>query len=360
MLEIHRTVYNDALTERREAWKRCQIGINYYDQANQLKEIRKFDEDAAWCNFTSLQQTLRRLNKSFSGFFRRVKAGEKAGYPRRKGRRWYKSVCFVYDDGLRLKDGKLYVHNIGLIRLFQHRPLPDEADIKTGILKRDNLGRWYVIFQLELPDVEPVVTDKLPVGIDMGLEVFAALSTGELIENPRWFRSAEEKLGTLQRRRSRCKRGSRKYKELSRQIRKLHEHTANQRHDFHHKLSTEIVDRFGLVAVESLNIKGLARSHVSKSIGDAGWASFLNMIEYKAEKAGSQFVRVDARGTSQYCSECGCRVAKSLAVRVHDCPHCGVILNRDVNAARNVLTRAGQALAAKCSAFSAVGGSPPL
>lgn len=342
ILEIHRTVYNDALTERREAWKRCHISISFYDQANQLKAIRAFDEDAAWCNYSSLQQTLRRLKKSFDGFFHRVKAGKTPGYPHYKGRRWFKSVCYVYGDGLRLKDGRLYIQNIGLVRLFQHRFLPVDAKIKMGVLKRDNLRHWFVIFQVELPNVETVPSGKLSVGIDMGLLTFAALSTGKLIENPRWFRAAETKLGVLQRRRSRCTKGSRKYRELTRQIRRFHGHIASQRLDFHHKESTKIVQQFGLVATEALNIRGLARSHVSKSIGDAGWGAFLNMLSYKTENAGSIFVQVNPHGTSQYCSGCGCRVEKSLSMRMHSCPHCGLVLDRDVNAARNILTRAGQ------------------
>lgn len=359
MLEIHRSIYNDALTERREAWGRCGVSISYYDQANQLRGIREFDEDAAWCNFSSLQQTLRRLRKSFDGFFRRVKAGEKAGYPRYKGRGWFKSVCYVYDDGIRLKDGRLYIQNVGLVRLFRHRPLPDDAEIKMAILKRDRSGNWFVIFQLELPDVDSLPVGRPAVGIDMGLETFAALSTGEMIENPRWFRTSEKELAVLQRRRSRCVRSSRKYRELTRQIRCLHEHIANQRRDFQHKVSTELVKRFGFIAVENLNIKGLARSHVSKSIADAGWSYFLDMLSYKAEKAGRQFVAVNPNGTSQCCSGCGCRVEKSLSVRTHSCPHCGLTLNRDVNAALNVLSR-GLRDAVKCSAVSAVGGSSPL
>lgn len=355
MLEIHRGIYNDALTERREAWKRCKISINYYDQANQPRDIRTFDENAAWCNYSSLQQTLRQLRKAFDGFFRRVKAGEKAGYPRYKGRHWFKSICFVYDDGLRLRDGKLYIHNVGLVRIFQHRPLPADADIKMAVLKRDNLGRWFVVFQLEMPDSEPASSDLPEVGLDVGLETFAALSTGELIENPRWLRAAESKLATLQRQRARCAKRSRKYSKLTRQICRLHGHTANQRLDFHHKESAKIAQCFGLIAVEDLNVKGLARSHVSKSIGDAGWSSFLSMIEYKAESAGSRFIRVSPNGTSQYCSGCGCRVEKDLSVRVHSCPHCGLTLDRDVNAARNILWL-GQSLAVKCPA-EAVGGS---
>jgi len=360
MLEIHRTVYNDALTERREAWKRCRISINYYAQANQLRDIRKFDEDVAWCNFSSLQQTLRRLHKSFDGFFRRVKAGEKElGFPRYKGRRWYKSICFVYDDGLRLQQGKLFIHNVGLVRLFQHRPLPAESEIKMAVLKRDSLGHWFVIFQLELLNAEAAPSGRPGVGIDVGLETFAALSTGELISNPRWFRTAEEKLAALQRRRSRCTKGSCKYRELTRQIQRLHGRTANQRRDFQHKESAKIAQQFGLIAVEDLNVKGLARSHVAKSIADASWSEFISMIEYKAANAGARFVRVNPNRTSQVCSGCGCYVLKDLSVRVHSCPHCGIVLNRDVNAARNILWL-GQSHAVKCSTAQVVGGSSPF
>ena len=361
VLEIHRTIYNDAMTERREAWRRCKISINYYTQADQLKEIRKFDADAAWCNYSSLQQTLRRLDKSFQGFFLRIKAKQKAGYPRYKGKGWFKSIRYVYNDGLRLKDGRLYVQNIGMIRIFQHRPIPDEAKLKGAILKRDKLGHWFVVFQLEFPDKEFPISDKPSVGIDMGLETFAALSTGRLVENPRWFRMAEKKLATLQKRRARTQKGSRANQELLRQIQKLWQEITSQRRDFHHKLSAELVEQFGIIAVEDLNIKGLARSHVSKSIGDAGWGLFLDMLTYKAERAGGLCLKVNPSGTSQYCSGCGCRVEKSLSVRVHNCPHCGLILNRDVNAARNILNRAGQVLTLKCSdADASVGRSSPL
>ena len=349
-LDCCRWIYNKALETRKEAWEQRQESVSRYDTSNMIPQWKAENEWLNQGHAQAMQEALKRLDLAFRAFFRRVKAGEKPGYPRFKGRRWYKSFQFTYGDGLRLKDRRLYVQNIGLIRVFQHRPLPDEAKIKTAILKRDNLDHWHVVFQLELPDVEAAPDGRPEVGIDMGLETFAALSTGELIENPRWSRSAEEKLATLQRRRARCKKGSRKYAELSRQIRRLHEHTANQRRDFQHKESAKIAARFGLIAVEDLNIKGLARSHVSKSIADVGWGYFLNMLSYKAERAGGQFVSVNPNGTSQYCSGCGCRVEKSLSVRVHSCPYCGLVLNRDENAARNVLSRAGQALAVKCSA----------
>ena len=339
ILETHRQVYNAALQERRDAWKRCGVSVRYTDQANQLKQIRSFDTDVAWCNYSSLQQTLRRLDKAFAAFFRRVKAGETPGYPRFKGKCWFKSVCYVYGDGVKLTDGKLYVQNVGLVRLFQHRPIPDQGEIKMAILKRDRVGNWYIVLQVELPDPNTPLRHTPTVGIDMGLTHFATLSTGEMIENPRWFREAEEKLALLQRKRARCKRGSCRYREWTRQIRRLHQHIANQRRDFQHKLSTRLVQTFGFIAVEDLNVQGLCRSHVSKSMGDAAWSRFLSMLDYKAERAGSLVCRTDPNGTSQICSRCGCEVPKTLSERHHTCPECNFTAPRDVNAALNILSR---------------------
>ena len=356
----HRQLYNAALQERREAWQKCRISLYYRDQAKQLKELRTFDEDAAWLNYSSIQQTLRRLDKAFQAFFRRVQAGEEPGYPRFKGKGWFKSVCYLYGDGIRLKADRLYIQHVGLLRIFQHRALPDDAKIKMVILKRDKLGNWYASLQLELPDPEPADIMGPDVGIDMGLSSFATLSTGEQVDNPRWFRASEEKLAVLQRLRARCQRGSRQYRELTRQIRRWHEHIANQRRDFHHKVSTELVRRFGFIALEQLNLSGLCRSHVSKSMGDAGWGYFLAMLSYKAENAGQTVVKVDPHHTSQNCSGCGCLVKKPLSERLHVCPDCGLVLDRDHNAALNILGR-GQRLTVKCSEASAsVGRSSPL
>ena len=174
----------------------------------------------------------------------------------------------------------------------------------------------------------------------MGLEVFCALSTGELIPNPRWRRDSEIKLGVLSKRQARCKQGSKRYRALARQITNLHRKTRNQRHDFQNQLSTRLVREFGLIAVEKLNIRGLAKSHVRKSIGDAAWGQFLAMLEYKAAEHGTQFCRVSARNTSQLCSACGCIVKKALNIRQHACPECGYTANRDVNAAKVILERA--------------------
>lgn len=340
IVEVHRQVYNDALLERNEAWRMCRQSVNYYTQSYQLKAIREFDDDVAWCNYSSLQQTLRRLQKAFDAFFRRVAAGtEKPGYPKYKNRRTFRSVCYVYNDGIRFKRGRLYIQHVGRVRIFQHRPIPENAHPKMVMIMRDKARRWYAVFQIELPNPVPVTVERPAVGIDMGLEHFAALSTGELIANPRWFREAEQQLATLQRQRARCQRGSRRYRELSRRIARLHDRTAQKRHDFHHQLANRLAGEFGLIAVESLNINGLARSHVSKSIGDVGWGQFLQVLEYKTQATGGNLVKVAAHGTSQVCPECDCTVRKELAERQHRCPECGYTAPRDVAAARVILAR---------------------
>lgn len=339
ILEIHRGLYNDALTERRLAWKMNRKSISWYDQNSQIKAIREFDEDAAFVNFTSIQQTLRRLDVAFQGFFERVKIGKKPGFPRYKGRKFFKSVRYRYGNGTRLYSDRLHIHPVGKVRIFQHRPIPDNAKIKMVVLKRDNLGNWYAIFQIELPNVEPLTTPTQSVGIDMGLEYFAALSTGELIDNPRWFRVSESKLAKLQKIRSRCKKGSCRYKELTNQIRRCHQKITNQRLDFHHKLSRRMVNTYGIIFVEKLSIKGLYRSRISKSMGDAGWGQFLEFTRYKAENAGGRRPEIDAHRTSQLCPMCGCPVEKSLSIRVHHCLNCFYIVPRDVAASQVIELR---------------------
>ena len=339
ILETHRQLYNAALQERREAWRMRQVSVSYLMQANQLQAIRAFDEDIAFLNYSSCQQTLRRLDKAFAAFFRRIREGAKAGYPRFKSRRRFKSVAYVYGDGVRLEDGRLYIQNVGRVRIRLHRPLPQGAQVKQVVIQRTATDEWYATFQIELPDPQVEPHPGPAVGIDLGLEHFAALSTGELVANPRWFRETEAALALAQRQRARCRRGSRRYRELSQQIRRLHEQIARQRRDFQHKLSRRLVQEFGWIAVEDLNVLGLSRSMLAKSVHDAGWSQFLFFLTYKAEEAGGEVEQVAAAGTTQDCANCGLLVPKALAERRHRCPHCGFTASRDVNAALNILFR---------------------
>jgi putative transposase len=220
-----------------------------------------------------------------------------------------------------------------------HRDIPTDAAIKTVTVKRDG-NKWYACFALDLPDTEPPVHPGPAVGIDLGLSALVTLSTGEKVEPPRYYRKAQAKLRRQQRRVSRRKKFSRGWRKAQRLVAKTHAHIANQRKDTAHKLSRQLADTYSLIAVEDLNILGLAKSNLSKSVLDAGWAQLLQFTTYKAESAGSRVVAVDPRGTSQFCSRCGCRVQKNLSVRVHRCSECGLVLDRDENAALNILYRA--------------------
>ncbi len=335
-LEIHRELYNAAIEERREAWRRLRVSIDYYKQAGQLKEIRAIRPELAEFDYSACQLTLRRVNKAFQAFFHRVRMGQIPGYPRFKSRARFNSVAFVFGDGATRSNGRLKVQGVGLIKVKWHRPIPAGATIKQVVVHR-KLERWYATFQIELPTEDISHHPGEPVGIDLGLMNLLALSNGELVETPHYYHQTERKLRVQQRRVSRRKLSSTGRRKASRQVAKTHEHIANQRRNLAHQISRVLADRFSLIAVEDLAIEGLSRSRVSKSVFDAGWGQFLSLLDYKVENTGSRVIRVDPRLTSQRCSSCGSIVRKDLQVRIHACPQCGLVLDRDVNAARNIL-----------------------
>jgi putative transposase len=337
LLELHRELYNAALEERREAWRRSRVSLTYTDQANQLKDIRTLRPEVAALNYSACQQTLRRLDKAYQAFFRRMRTGDTPGYPRFKSRSRFNSVAFVFGDGATRRNGRLNLQGIGVIKVKWHRPLPGSAVIKQVVVKRQG-DAWSAVFQIDVPDpVEKPTHPGAAVGLDVGLHHLVALSTGECIQAPRYFRAAERQLRRQQRRVARRQRSSQGWRQAVRQVAKTHGHIANQRRDLAHQLSTRLVRTYRLIGVEALNVQGLARSRLAKSIHDAAWAQLLAMLDYKVAKTGSRVIRVDPRGTSQMCSACGREVPKDLGQRVHRCPHCGLELDRDVNAARNIL-----------------------
>ena len=340
VLESHRRLYNLALRERRDVYEAEKRSISYGEQSARFKESRKALASFAALNFSSAQATLRRLDKAFKAFFRRVKAspGDAPGYPRFKAEGRFRTVEFPsYSDGCRLKDnGRLYLQNIGHIKIKLHRPV--KGSIKTVSIKR-SCGKWYVIFSCDLGGAPEATAEEPAVGIDLGLKSFLVTSDGVSVEPPRYYRESQRKLRVAQRSVSRKKKGSNRCRKAQEKVAHLHEKTANQRRDFHHKQARKLVDTHGLIVHEALNIKGIARSRLAKSTHDAGWASFLNILSYKAEEAGAKVVAVDPRNTTQACSSCGSmpEVRKTLSDRTHVCP-CGYTENRDVNAALNILS----------------------
>jgi len=341
LLNIARELYNSCLQERRDAYKMQGESLNYYDQANELKELRQVIPEVAMLNYSATQDMLRRLDKSFKAFFRRIKSGDNPGYPRFKGRDRFNSITFpTYGDGIKLKNNRLYVQNVGMLKLKLHRSL--EGQIKTVTLKRI-CDKWYAVFSNAV-EIEPLpISDKL-VGIDVGIESFAVTSDGEFIENPHYLKASLRKLRVAQRSVARKKRDGSNRRKAVKLLAKQHLKVRNQRQDFQHKVARQMVDAYGLIAVEDLRINNLVRNHhLAQSISDAGWGNFLNLLSYKAEWAGRKFVKVNPNGTSQVCSACGLNVPKDLSVRIHHCPNCGISLHRDFNSALNIL-RLGRSL----------------
>ena len=351
LFDIARAFYNAGLQERRDAW-RHGVSLNYYDQANQLKEIRQANPEYAELNYSATQDVLRRLDKSFKSFFRRVKNEEKSGYPRFKGRDRFNSIIFpTYGDGIKIRDNRLYIQNVGLVKIKIHRAL--EGEINTVSIKRQ-CDKWYAVFSNSV-DIEPLPASDRQVGIDVGLESFAVTSDGEFIENPRYLREAGAVLRKAQRKVSRRGKGSHNRRKAAKLLAKHHLKVGNQRKDFAHKFSRQIVNTYGFIAVEDLQIRNMVRNHhLARSISDVAWGMALGFTAYKAEWAGRQFARVIPNGTSQDCSACGADVPKALSVRIHRCSNCGTVLPRDLNSSLNILALGRSAWGITCDAGQSV------
>lgn len=337
-LDGHRFLYNQALAQRKEVYEQTGKGVSYAAQATRLlPKLKKNNEDIALCNYSSLQQTLRRLDKSFKAFFCRIKSGEKAGYPRFKSADRFNTIVYAtMGDGCQIKENRLYLQNIGCIKIKWHRPI--SGQVKTVSITRRN-DKWYVSFTVE---AEPVDLPKIGknIGIDVGLNTFISTSDGQQVSSPKYLRLSERKLAKAQRQLSRRKKGSNRRRKARLLVAKHYEKIANQRLDFCHKVTHTLVQNYDGFAVESLNIKGMVKNrYLAKSISDASWGIFLVILKSKAENAGRWYQEVIPNGTSQECSQCGNLVKKSLAIRVHTCPYCGLSLDRDINAALNILAR---------------------
>lgn len=324
MLRDFCDLYNAALQQRIEAYRRKSVSLNYYDQAKELKSVREGVPELARWSFTAEQQVLRRLQKTFSAFFTR-----KRGFPRFRAAARYHAAEFQIGGGLVLrKSGKLrFVGVPGEIKVKWHRDMPSRP--KAAVLTRQT-GRWFVVFAIDVPAQDRA--NQKTIGIDLGLVNLIALSNGETIPRPNWTKRAARGLRCRQRAIARCKRGSKVRSRRKISIARYHGRIANRRRDDLHKLSRDLVNRFGRIAIEDLNVKGLASGMLAKHVNDAAWAQLTAMLSYKAESAGGEIIRVDPRGTSQTCPGCGTIAKKSLAERTHHCD-CGCVLDRDVAAA---------------------------
>lgn len=339
VLNTCRILYNTSLSERKEAYEQNKESVSYYDQVNTLKEAKI---DNKWLKDTHsqiLQDVLKRLEKAFQNFFRRVKKGEKSGYPRYKGYDRYDSFTYP-QSGYKIEGSKVILSKIGAVNIKLHREISEEAIIKSCTIKRE-ANQWYAIFTVELPDEEvQKAAIANAVGMDLGITELITLSNGEKINNPKWLRTSEKKLAKEQRRLSHKKKGSANRKKQKLVVQRAHRKIKSQRTDFLHKVSTKLVAEYDFIAMEKLNIKGMVKNkYLAKSISDAGWNKLVSFISYKAVGAGKIVELVNPKGTTQECSCCGEAVPKTLAVRMHKCPYCGLVMDRDKNAAINILKR---------------------
>lgn len=348
-LSLCQWLYNHFLEERRNAYEKDKIKISCFDQIKEIPKLKKEKPELKQVYSQTLQDVARRLDKAFQNFFRRVKENkngnkQKPGYPRFKGKYRYDSLIYP-QSGFELKDNKLNLSKIGFLKIKLHREI--EGNIKTLTIKRTPTNKWYACFMVEinkeLPEkrrIEDIMSENM-IGVDMGLDNFLTSSQEEKIDNPRYLRESEEKLSKVQRKHSRKKLRSKNRTKSRIKIARLHEKITNQRQDFLHKLSKYLVNDFQLIAFEKLIIKGMVKNkYLAKSITDASWGKFRQMLTYKAEEAGLYAIGVNPQNTSQICSNCEKTVPKSLATRIHKCPHCGLTIDRDINAAKNILNLA--------------------
>ncbi len=333
-LEKCRCVYNYLLAVQKATYKETGKLISQYDQNLKLTQLKSENPTLSKVHSQVLQNISKRIRDAYHNFFARRKLGFKAGLPRFKKYGRCKSITYP-QSGFKLEGKKLRLSKIGQVNIKLHRPI--KGVVKTLTVKRMPSGKWFAIFSCKI-HFEPKEKPNSAVGIDVGLHHFAVLSDGQIIENPRKLRMSERKLTRVQRQFSRKKRKSRNREKARINVAQLHEKIANQRNDFLHKVTRKIADVYSSVYVEDLRITNMLKNHkLAKSIADASWGRFIQMLSYKEEESGGKVVKVNPKGTTQKCSRCGLKVPKTLAQRVHICPQCGLEICRDLNASRNLL-----------------------
>ncbi|MEV7604190.1 transposase [Paenarthrobacter sp. NPDC089322] len=368
MLADHRDLYNAALQERREAWKRRKQ-VWFKDQDAQLTAIRASDPDQARWSYSAQEQTLRRLDKAFKAFFRRIRAGEnKAGYPRYKGPRRFTSVEHRNGDGAKWDSvthptqTRAMFQGVGHVKVKQHRPVIGKVKRLSAQLDGD---RWFVHLVAEQEQPAPLPKTGAMIGLDLatGKNGLAFTSLGHRIENPTFGATSAGKIASAQRQVFRCQRGSRRRLKAWDRVARLYQKTRNQRRDYLHKTARQLVDAYDVIVVEALKPVNMTRraaprpdgnggylpnggnskTGLNRSIRDAGWGLFLDLICAKAESAGREFIQVNPAYTSQTCSACGHREPANRDHKIFLCISCGHRDDADINAALNIL-RAGLAL----------------
>ena len=355
-LEMLRCQYNYLLGQRFNWWETHRTAVNscplichlpeladrptYYSQKQSLTQLKK---DRPWYKDIQsqvLQDCAKRVDLAFQRWLKGDKKGKRSGKPRFKGKGRYRTILFPQVKENCLLSNYITFPKFGTVKFLEHRPIPDGFKIKTAQITKKADG-YYLTLSLEDTSVPESTIDITPtsentVGIDMGLKEFLVTSEGERIEIPQYYRKGQDRLKKLQQKVSRRQKGSNRRLKAVKQLGKHHQKVARQRKDFHFNTIKLILSKGDVIAHEKLNIKGLARTRLAKSIYDAAWGTFLIRLSVKAENAGQLALGVNPNGTTQDCSSCGKKVPKELSDRIHDCPHCELSMDRDENAAINI------------------------
>lgn len=352
--------YHAALQERRDAYLlKVKQHPNYYDeerrkqltqqhaltfshQSAELPACREVREDLAEVPSQALQDVVKRVDLAFEGFFRRLAEGQKPGYPRFQSRFRYDSLTFkqygnsfALDVSEKKNRGTLMLAKLGQVKMVMHRPI--KGTPKTAVVKRTPTGKWFVSISCEDVPKTDLPESGNEIGIDVGLKTFAYLSDGTTIENPRFFRTEEKNLAKAQRKRDKAPLKSPERKKWNKRVARVHERTKNRRKHFAHQESHKLVKQHTLIAVEALVVRNLLKNpKLAKSIADAAWSQFFDLLLRKAEEAGRTVVRVNPAYTSQRCSCCGHIQQMPLSVRIYECPNCGLVIDRDHNGSKNI------------------------
>jgi putative transposase len=315
---------------------------DYFSQKKTLPQLKKTHPWYSDIYSQVLQDLVKRVKITFDRFLKGDRNGKRSGRPRFKSRSRYKTFTYPQMKDGCLQGNLINLPMLGKVKVILHRPLPDGLKIKTASVTKKADG-YYLTLSLEdatVPTIKPDFNPDAIAGIDVGLKEFLTTSEGETVAIPQHYRKAQKRLRVIQKRISRRNSGSNRRLKAVKQLGRQHQKVADKRKDFHFKTANNLLKKYDVVAVEDLNVKGLARTRLAKSVLDAGWSSFLSILTNKAENAGLSVIPVKASGTSQDCSTCGVKVPKKLHERWHDCPHCGCSLDRDLNAAINIKNRA--------------------
>lgn len=343
-----RWVFNQALELSQKTYRETGKGMNYHVHAIRLPQLKREHEWLREADSQVLQQSLQHLAAAFDGFFKR-----RNSYPRFKSRHDRQSI--QYPQRVRIEKKRIYLPKVGWTKIVVHRPI--EGKIKTVTVSHDRCGQYYASVLTD--DDAPTPEIKMPrgghfTGIDVGLIDFAVTGSGQHFENPKHLLQAEKNLKRKQHNFSRKKKGSNSQGKAGRLVARAHERVKNTRKDFLHKLSRRLVDENQALAVEDLNVKAMLKAPtLAKAIADAGWGTFTSFCQYKNKRAGKPFLRTDRFfPSSKLCNDCGHRCSEMpLSVRMWTCVECGIVHDRDENAAKNIGRRADRIWASGSAGF---------